>query len=71
MRELWPSFVESSGKRSPVTTAPQLTFAGDSDVASGVDHCGLDEPGDSEADQDVEHIAPDRVRNGHVAVAWK
>ena len=39
------------------------------DVSSGRDHGGLDEPGQSEADEDVEHVAADGIRHGHVAVA--
>ena len=47
----------------------QLTFAVHDDVSSGRDHGGLDEPGQSEADEDVEHVAADGIRHGHVAVA--
>lgn len=38
-------------------------------ICSGRDHGGLDEPGEAKADEDVEHVAADRVGNGHVAVA--
>ncbi len=42
----------------------------DGDGLARGDNGRLEEPGEPEADQDVEHIAADRVRDRHVAVAW-
>ncbi len=48
-----------------------MTFAVNDDVLSRRDHGGLDEPGQAEADQDVEDVAADGVGDGHVAVTYK
>jgi hypothetical protein len=47
------------------------TFAVDDDVSAGRDHGGLDEPGQAEADEDVEDVAADRVGDRHVAVTCR
>jgi hypothetical protein len=49
----------------------EMTFAVNDDVLSRRDHGGLDEPGQAEADQDVEDVAADGVGDGHVAVTYK
>ena len=46
-----------------------LTLAPDFDVAAGFDDGGLEEPGEAETDEYVEHVAPDRVGHCHVTVA--
>ena len=56
-------------ENSPSFISRSLTLAADLDVAAGVDDGRLEEPGEAEADQDVEDVAPDRVGHRHVAVA--
>lgn len=45
------------------------TFAVDVDVAAGLDHGGLDKPRQTQADEDVEHVAAHSVGDSHVSVA--
>ncbi len=40
----------------------------DSHLRSRVDYGRVQEPGDAQANQDVEHVRTDRVRHRHVAV---
>lgn len=49
----------------------RITFAVDVDVAARLDHGGLDEPRQSQADEDVEHVAAYSVGDSHVSVAYE